>query len=73
MQKLKAAERSQWQWKALSQQVGESPGGLGDLRFPLWARPVSSEAWVGGCAGGGGGGVDWLIAGKESADLTHHQ
>ena len=21
--------------------------GLGDLRFPLWARPVSSEGWVG--------------------------
>lgn len=32
--------------------------GLGDLRFPLWARPVSGEGWVGGwcvvcCAGGG--------------------
>lgn len=31
--------------------------GLGDLRFPPRARPVSSEGWVGGvvcCAGGGG-------------------
>lgn len=34
--------------------------GLGDLRFPLRARPVSSEGWVGG----------WLVryAGGRMAD-----
>lgn len=37
----------------------EPPGrgvteGLGDLRFPLQARPVSSEGWVGGVWGWGG-------------------
>lgn len=40
--------------------------GLGDLRFPLCARPVSSEGWVGAmlCWGWEGGGLTDMGEGK---------
>lgn len=37
--------------------------GLGDLRFPLWTRPVSSEGWVGGW-------VDSVLCWGERGSLT---